>query len=159
MQKLQLFAWQSSSHGQDVHVNATPTQSHLAHQNFLEKKEVLKESSSKSMLEKYGGEKYLEKMPRELLGGQTEGYVEYDRRGVVVKGQERAKAKSKYEEDGEFLSYLLDEETNLQASLSWKSLVYFWIFLLTYDRSMGFRLLSFHHESFLLCWISSYRSS
>ena len=31
--------------------------------------------------------------------GQTEGYVEYDRAGRVIKGQERATAKSRYEED------------------------------------------------------------
>jgi pre-mRNA-processing factor SLU7 len=60
----------------------------------------MKESSSASILSKYGGEKYLERQPRELLGGQTEDYVEYSRSGAVIKGQERAKAKSKYEEDG-----------------------------------------------------------
>lgn len=50
-------------------------------------------------MQKYGGEKYLERVPRELLGGQTEEYVEYSRTGQVVKGMERAKAKSKYDED------------------------------------------------------------
>jgi pre-mRNA-processing factor SLU7 len=39
-------------------------------------------------------------VPKELLGGQTEDYVEYSRTGQVVKGRERAKARSKYDEDG-----------------------------------------------------------
>lgn len=65
----------------------------------------MKESSSASILSKYGGEKYLERQPRELLGGQTEDYVEYSRSGAVIKGQERAKAKSKYQEDGAMDSF------------------------------------------------------
>ncbi|KAG8679531.1 mRNA splicing protein, partial [Ceratobasidium sp. 395] len=51
------------------------------------------------ILAKYGGEEYLEKAPKELLAGQTEDYVEYSRTGKVIKGRERAKAKSKYDED------------------------------------------------------------
>jgi pre-mRNA-processing factor SLU7 len=61
---------------------------------------MLKETSKVSILAKYGGEKYLERAPKELLQGQTEDYVEYSRTGQVVKGRERAKAKSKYPEDG-----------------------------------------------------------
>lgn len=37
--------------------------------------------------------------PAELLLAQTEDYVEYSRHGTVIKGQERAVASSKYEED------------------------------------------------------------
>ena len=100
VQRLQLFAWQSEQRGNDVHVNSNPTQSHLLHKEFLEKKAALKDTSAASILQKYGGEKYLETAPRELLGGQTEDYIEYSRSGQVIKGRERAKAKSKYEEDG-----------------------------------------------------------
>lgn len=100
VQRLQLFAWQSEQRGNDVHINSNPTQSHLLHREFLDKKVELKETSSASILQKYGGEKYLQSVPRELLGGQTEDYVEYSRTGQVVKGRERAKARSKYEEDG-----------------------------------------------------------
>jgi pre-mRNA-processing factor SLU7 len=70
------------------------------HKEFLEKKDVLKDKSAASILEKYGGEQYLQSVPKELRSGQTEHYVEYDRRGKVIKGMERAKAKSKYDEDG-----------------------------------------------------------
>ena len=34
-----------------------------------------------------------------MLLAQTEHYVEYSRSGTVIKGQERAKVKSRYEED------------------------------------------------------------
>lgn len=37
--------------------------------------------------------------PRELLLAQTEEYVEYSRHGAVLKGLEKAVARSKYEED------------------------------------------------------------
>jgi pre-mRNA-processing factor SLU7 len=100
MQRLQLFAWQASARGSDVHLNANPTQGELLHQEYRDKKDKLKDMSKVSILAKYGGEKYLEKAPKELLQGQTEDYVEYSRAGQVVKGQERAKAKSRYAEDG-----------------------------------------------------------
>ncbi|KAK7922853.1 hypothetical protein WMY93_009755 [Mugilogobius chulae] len=52
-----------------------------------------------SILEKYGGQEHLDAPPRELLLAQTEDYVEYSRHGAVLKGQEKAVARSKYEED------------------------------------------------------------
>jgi len=100
MQNLQLFAWQAAARGNDVHINANPTQGELLHHEYKEKKETLKKTSKISILEKYGGEEYLEKASKELLQGQTEEYVEYSRTGKVVMGKERAKAKSKYPEDG-----------------------------------------------------------
>jgi pre-mRNA-processing factor SLU7 len=121
MQKLQMFAWQSSQRGHNVHAQANPTAGELLHREFQEKKEVLKDSSKVSILAKYGGEEHLERLPKELLSGQTENCewsriwrrtsvealrltcidVEYSRTGEVVKGRERAKARSKYDEDGE----------------------------------------------------------
>ncbi|GAB1521330.1 mRNA splicing protein [Rhizoctonia solani] len=100
VQKLQLFAWQSAARGNDVHLNANPTQGEILHHQYKEKKDHLKNTSKVGILAKYGGEEYLEKAPKELLNGQTEDYVEYSRTGQVIKGRERAKAKSKYDEDG-----------------------------------------------------------
>ena len=37
--------------------------------------------------------------PKELLLAQTENYVEYSKFGRVIHGQEKAVARSKYEED------------------------------------------------------------
>ncbi len=56
----------------------------------------------------YGGEEYLEKTPKELLAGQTEDYVEYSRTGQVIKGRERAKIRSKYDEDGKRVVMCID---------------------------------------------------
>ena len=100
MQKLQLFAWNAAARGNDVHMNANPTQGQLLHQEFQQKKEKLKEVNKSSILSKYGGEQYLEKAPKELLQGQTEEYVEFSRTGQVIKGKERASVRSKYAEDG-----------------------------------------------------------
>lgn len=47
----------------------------------------------------YGGQEHLNAPPRELLLAQTEDYMEYSRHGAVIKGQEKAVARSKYEED------------------------------------------------------------
>jgi len=82
-----------------VHLNANPTQGEILHHQYREKKETLKQTSKTGILARYGGEEYLEKVPKELLHGQTEDYVEYSRTGQVIKGKERAKARSKYEED------------------------------------------------------------
>ncbi|KAF8210534.1 Pre-mRNA splicing Prp18-interacting factor-domain-containing protein [Mycena galopus ATCC 62051] len=99
VQQLQLFAWQAAARGNDVHLNANPTQGELLHHEFKQKKEELKDTSKISILAKYGGAKYLQTAPKELLQGQTEDYVEYSRTGQVIKGREKAKAKSKYPED------------------------------------------------------------
>ncbi|KAL0578754.1 mRNA splicing protein [Marasmius crinis-equi] len=99
VQQLQLFAWQAAARGNDVHLNANPTQGELFHKEFKDKREELKETSKGSILAKYGGEEYLASAPKELRQGQTENYVEYSRTGQVIKGLERAKARSKYPED------------------------------------------------------------
>ena len=99
MQDLQLFAWQAAARGNDVHLNANPTQGELLHYEFKQKKEELKDTTKTSILAKYGGAKYLDSAPKELRQGQTENYVEYSRTGQVIKGREKAKARSKYPED------------------------------------------------------------
>jgi pre-mRNA-processing factor SLU7 len=109
---LQLFAWQAAARGNDVHLNANPTQGELLHHEYKEKKDKMKDTSKVGILAKYGGEEYLEKAPKELLQGQTEDYVEYSQTGQVVKGRERAKARSKYPEDGGCL-----HTTSLRISL------------------------------------------
>ncbi|KAJ2916771.1 hypothetical protein MD484_g3614, partial [Candolleomyces efflorescens] len=99
VQKLQLFAWQAAQRGNDVHLTSNPTAGELLHHEFKQKKEELKDSSKTSILAKYGGAEYLDAAPKELRQGQTENYVEYSRTGQVIKGKERAKARSKYPED------------------------------------------------------------
>lgn len=72
MQKLQLFAWQSAQKGSNISVSANPTAGELLHREFQQKKEVLKDTNKTSILAKYGGEEHLQRMPKELLSGQTE---------------------------------------------------------------------------------------
>lgn len=98
--RAQLFCWDANKAGsEEVHLQANPTQAELLRKQFQEKKSSLKKTKKQAILEKYGGQKYLKSMPRELLMGETENYVEYSRDGRVIKGKARAVQKSKYEED------------------------------------------------------------
>ncbi|KAM5172226.1 pre-mRNA-splicing factor SLU7 isoform 1-T2 [Mantella aurantiaca] len=99
MAQTQLFAWEAYEKGSDVHLQADPTKLEVLCKSFKVKKEDFKEEQKKSILEKYGGQEHLDAPPAELLLAQTEDYVEYSRHGTVIKGQEKAVARSKYEED------------------------------------------------------------
>jgi pre-mRNA-processing factor SLU7 len=72
MAKLQTFAWQSNMLGHNVHIEANPTAAMMLHKEFTAKKGVMKDTNKVSILEKYGGEEHLERLPQELLQGQTE---------------------------------------------------------------------------------------
>ncbi|XP_028272422.1 pre-mRNA-splicing factor SLU7 [Parambassis ranga] len=99
MAQTQLFAWEAYERGTEVHLQADPTKLEVLHRSFKVKKEDFKETQRESILEKYGGQQHLDAPPRELLLAQTEDYVEYSRHGAVLKGLEKAVARSKYEED------------------------------------------------------------
>ncbi|XP_032885542.1 pre-mRNA-splicing factor SLU7 isoform X3 [Amblyraja radiata] len=99
MAQTQLFAWEAYEKGSEVHLQADPTKLEVLHQSFKVKKEEFEKQQKGSILEKYGGQEHLNVPPRELLLAQTEDYVEYSRHGAVLKGQEKAVIKSKYEED------------------------------------------------------------
>ncbi|XP_061542262.1 pre-mRNA-splicing factor SLU7 [Phycodurus eques] len=99
MAQTQMFAWEAYERGSEVHLQADPTKLELLHRSFKVKKEDFKEEQRESILEKYGGQEHLDAPPRELLLAQTEDYVEYSRHGAVLKGLEKAVARSKYEED------------------------------------------------------------
>ncbi|KAJ3103819.1 mRNA splicing protein [Phlyctochytrium planicorne] len=103
--KLQVFAWSASDRGKDVHLNANPTQGELLFKEYQKKKEAVTETQKGSILQKYGGDEYLKAPPKELLLAQTEAYVEYSQTGKVIKGQEKMKTKSKYEEDVYLLNH------------------------------------------------------
>lgn len=97
--KSQMFAWEASEKGIDVHQQAEPTKLELLHKEFKQKYEECAKTIKQSVLEKYGGEEHLASLPKELIFAQTENYVEYNRYGNVVKTQEKASKKSKYIED------------------------------------------------------------
>ncbi|GMN48980.1 hypothetical protein TIFTF001_018142 [Ficus carica] len=97
--ELNIHAWEAFDKGQDIHMQAAPSQAELLYKNYTVIKEKLKSRTKDTILEKYGNAATEEEIPRELLLGQTEREVEYDRAGRIVKGQEMALPRSKYEED------------------------------------------------------------
>ena len=100
MQDLQQFAWEAEARGNDlVHMQANPTINELQYREYREAREKQQRETQSSILERYGGAEHLAPLPAELRAGQTEAYVEYSATGQVIRGQERARARSRYEED------------------------------------------------------------
>ncbi|KAJ4868596.1 Pre-mRNA-splicing factor SLU7-A [Raphanus sativus] len=85
--------------GQDMHMQAAPSQAELLYKNFKVAKDKLKTQTKDTIMEKYGNASTEDEIPMELLLGQSERQVEYDRAGRIIKGQEVILPKSKYEED------------------------------------------------------------
>ncbi|KAF3456778.1 hypothetical protein FNV43_RR01432 [Rhamnella rubrinervis] len=79
--QLNIHAWEASEKGQDIHMQAAPSQAELLYRNFKVIKEKLKSEMKKTIMEKYGNAVSEEELPRELLG------------------QRDVPSKSKYEED------------------------------------------------------------
>ncbi|KAL6583721.1 hypothetical protein OROMI_003010 [Orobanche minor] len=86
--QLNVHAWEAFDKGHDdVHVQAAPSQAELLYKNSKEK---LKSHTKDKIEEKYGNAAAADEvLPRELLLGQREREVEYDRAGRIIKGQER----------------------------------------------------------------------
>ncbi|CAI0445827.1 unnamed protein product [Linum tenue] len=97
--QLNIHSWEAFDKGQDIHMQAAPSQAELLYKNFKVNKEKLKTQTKDQMLEKYGNAASQDEIPKELLLGQSESQVEYDRAGRIIKGQEVVLPKSKYEED------------------------------------------------------------
>ncbi|KAL2320001.1 hypothetical protein Fmac_028970 [Flemingia macrophylla] len=97
--ELNIHAWEAFDKGQDVHMQAAPSQAELLYKSFKVRKEQLKYQTKETIIEKYGNAADEDKLPRELLLGQSERQVEYDRAGRIIKGQEVVLPRSKYEED------------------------------------------------------------
>ncbi|KAK8670948.1 hypothetical protein V6N13_037560 [Hibiscus sabdariffa] len=76
-----------------------PSQAELLFKNYKVIKQKLKSKTKYTSMEKYGNVATEEEIPMELLLGQSERQVEYDRAGRVIKGMETSLPKSKYEED------------------------------------------------------------
>jgi len=99
MASAQVFSWEASEKGIDVHLQAEPTKLELLSKEYQSKKDVYKGAEKDSILDKYGGKEHLEAPPKALLIAQTEEYVVYNRLGKVIEGQEKKHVKSKYIED------------------------------------------------------------
>jgi len=115
---MNVHAWEATTkHGQDVHVQAAPSQAELMYKRFKEKKEALDETQKMSVLSKYGDASAgkLEDAPEGLVLGQTERFIVYDRFGRVISGggdiSVKTVAVSRYEED-----VLLNNHTKIWGS-------------------------------------------
>lgn len=85
--QLNIHAWEAFDKGHDVHMQAAPSQAELLYKNFKINKDKLKLQTKDTIMEKYGNAATEEVLPRELLLGQSEREVEYDRAGRIIKGQ------------------------------------------------------------------------
>ncbi|UYV62152.1 SLU7, partial [Cordylochernes scorpioides] len=95
----QLFAWQAYSTGVNINLQTEPTQAEILFREFSEKKKNYNISKKNSLLEKYGGEKHLESLPKELIYSQTDNYLEYNHKGEVKEGYKKNPNRSIYDED------------------------------------------------------------
>ncbi|KAL6990305.1 hypothetical protein U1Q18_049777 [Sarracenia purpurea var. burkii] len=99
VQELNIHAWEAFEKGHDIHIQAAPSQAELLYKNYKVNKDKLKSQVKETIVEKYGNASSEEQLPKELLLGQSEREVEYDRAGRIIKGQEQFLPRSKYEED------------------------------------------------------------
>ncbi|KAL6342850.1 hypothetical protein AAG906_016869 [Vitis piasezkii] len=83
----------------NIHAWEAFDKAELLFKNYKVIKEKLKSRMKDTIMDKYGNAAAEEELPRELLLGQSERQVEYDRAGRIIKGQETSLPKSKYEED------------------------------------------------------------
>ncbi|KAK9926181.1 hypothetical protein M0R45_023423 [Rubus argutus] len=97
--QLSIQALETSEKGQDVHMQAAPSQAEFLFKNYKANKEKLMSQRNVTILHKYGNAASKEELPIELLLGQSERDVEYDRAGRIINGQEEALPRSKYAED------------------------------------------------------------
>jgi len=96
----QLYEIGAHEFSADVHMNALPTLTARAHQQFRQQKDELEESQKSKLLQRYGGQEHMEApLSAAERMAVSEAYVEYALDGSVVKGAAPAIARSKYEED------------------------------------------------------------
>ena len=100
-ERAQKYAWESQERGDKTktHLQANPTSGEYFRRKEKEESDTKREAQRKMLLEKYGGEQYLQPSQlREMAVIENERYVEYDETGAI-KGAPKAEAKSKYPED------------------------------------------------------------
>ncbi|CAN6984457.1 unnamed protein product [Brassica oleracea var. botrytis] len=97
--QMNIHSWEAFDKGQDTHMQAAPSQAELLYRNFKDAKAKLISQTKDSLMEKYGNASTEDDIPMEILLGQSERQVEYDRSGRIIKGQEVILPKSRYEED------------------------------------------------------------
>lgn len=112
--QLNVHAWEALEHGQDIHMQATPSQAEMLYKEFKVKKEKLKGATKEAVLAKYGNAAAADKPSDDLLLGQTEAFIEYDRTGKPLRADQIVVPRSRYEED-----VLINNHTSVWGSW-WK---------------------------------------
>jgi pre-mRNA-processing factor SLU7 len=100
-ERAQRYAWESQERGDKnrLHLQANPTSGEYIRKKEIEEAEAKRMAQRKVLLEKYGGEQYLQQGPLRNVGViENERFVEYDETGAI-KGEPKKIAKSKYAED------------------------------------------------------------
>ncbi|KAL8693288.1 MAG: hypothetical protein Q9218_001848 [Villophora microphyllina] len=100
-ERAQKYAWESQERGDKnkTHLQANPTSGEYFRRKEKQEGDAKREAHRKQLLEKYGGEQYLQPtLPKDSAITESERYVEYDETGAI-KGAPKAVAKSKYPED------------------------------------------------------------
>lgn len=116
-ERAQRYTWESQERGDKnkAHLQANPTSGEYFRRKEKQESEAKREAHRKQLLERYGGEHYLQPAPlKDIAPTESETYTEYDETGAV-KGAPKASANSKYPED-----VLINNHTSVWGSW-WKS--------------------------------------
>jgi len=99
---LNLHSVHASERGQDIHMQGAPSQAEHLYREFKQRKEKLEDKISSKIIDRYGDASANAEAgapDRDMLLGQTETFVEYDRAGRVVNGSGAPAALSRWDED------------------------------------------------------------
>ncbi|KAL8953982.1 MAG: hypothetical protein Q9222_000192 [Ikaeria aurantiellina] len=116
-ERAQKYAWESQERGDKnkTHLQANPTSGEYFRRKERQESDAKREAHRKQLLDKYGGEQYLQIAPsKDATITESEHYIEYDESGAI-KGAPKAVAKSKYPED-----VLINNHTSVWGSW-WKN--------------------------------------
>ncbi|KAL8708261.1 MAG: hypothetical protein Q9220_006838 [cf. Caloplaca sp. 1 TL-2023] len=116
-ERAQKYAWESQERGDKnkTHLQANPTSGEYFRRKERQESDAKREGHRKQLLEKYGGEQYLQSAPlKDAAITENERFIEYDEMGGI-KGAPKTVAKSKYPED-----VLINNHTSVWGSW-WKN--------------------------------------
>lgn len=100
-ERAQKYAWESQERGDKdkTHLQANPTSGEYFRRKEKEDSNTKREAEQKILLQKYGGEEYLQPLQlRDMAVIENENYVEYDASGAI-RGAPKVETTSKYLED------------------------------------------------------------
>jgi pre-mRNA-processing factor SLU7 len=99
--RMELQSLRAAEEGRELpHLQADPTTAEEVFKHFGSRKKAIEERRRADILERYGDQQQLMPDPDILKSTiQSEAYIEYNRDGQVVRGQEASRPRSKYPED------------------------------------------------------------